>query len=405
MAVSSLFEGNCRRFEGIIYRFQTNRLLASVTIYFNFASKSVKTLREDMIQAFRAENFRCFKEIEANGLRRVNVIVGRNGAGKTAFLEAMRLGLSGTPQALWGMNQARTVLVGFQQPFTRENFESLWSTYFFNFDSSRPIKIKCVDSKGFEATLAVYYDMNRPAPGPPAPSRPDAPITPVTVNFIPSLAFERHGFAGEQSILYASVNAQGLNFDNGVELLPVTESFGSPFNTNFAASAQMFSQLSIREREGEIVSVVRQEFEPNLESLVVLSLGVMPGLYASVKYLKEKVPIGLMSSGMNRFITMLSAILLRGNGVVLLDEIENGLSYRVFPALWKYILKFAQENNTQVFASTHSNECLKALLPTIENNEEEFAAIRSERVNGSCEITVLPGRAIEAAIDQGVEIR
>jgi len=60
-----------------------------------------------MIKSLRAENFRCFKEIEISELQRVNVVVGKNATGKTALLEAIRLALGGTPNVLWGMNPAR----------------------------------------------------------------------------------------------------------------------------------------------------------------------------------------------------------------------------------------------------------------------------------------------------------
>ena len=42
-----------------------------------------------MIQDLKISNFKCFKEVHLPDLSRFNVIVGRNGGGKTAFLEAL----------------------------------------------------------------------------------------------------------------------------------------------------------------------------------------------------------------------------------------------------------------------------------------------------------------------------
>jgi predicted ATPase len=142
-----------------------------------------------------------------------------------------------------------------------------------------------------------------------------------------------------------------------------------------------------------------------LESLVVLAPSGVAGLYASLRYLREKLPVGYLSAGISRFIAMLSAVLIFGKGVVLIDEIENGISYRIFPPLWKYLLKFATENDAQIFASTHSSECVRALLPAMEGHEHEFALLRAERRNGSSAITLVPGKFLESAIDQGVEVR
>jgi hypothetical protein len=362
-----------------------------------------------MIKSLHAENFRCFKGLDLSDLKRVNVVVGVNATGKTALLEAIRLALAGTPNALWGMNQARGVFPGGPQPITREWFESLWSAYFFNFDASKAIFMDFGDSENHHATTRIYYDVQRSVTAVPQQLPQQQPQQPPQVSpssFIPPLAFERTSFSGKSSTLYASAQMQGgLNFDSGPELGPVTESFPSSWNFNPLLPAQMFSQLSLQQREMAIVDAVRDEFEPSLESLVVLSPSGSPGLYAGLRYLKEKLPIGYLSAGISRFIAMLSAVLIRGEGVVLIDEIENGISYKIFQPLWKYLLRFAIDNNTQIFASTHSLECVRALLPAMQGHEDDFTLLRAERTNGSSSITLVPGRFLESAIDQGVEVR
>jgi hypothetical protein len=303
------------------------------------------------------------------------------------------------------LNPSRGFYGGIPQPITRENFESLWSSYFFNFDMSKPITTDCTNSEGQRATVRVFFDATKPVTV--VPQQQPAMVLPTTS--IRPVAFERVSFTGIESTLYASVQAQGqLNFDQGPELGIVAEFFpSSAFNTNPLLAVQLFSQASLQQHEKEVFNAVKGEFEPSLQSLVVLSPNAVSqsGIYAGLPYLKEKLPIGNLSAGVSRFIAMLSAILTRGKGVVLIDEIENGLSYRVFPALWKYILKFATDNDTQIFASTHSLECVQALMPAMEGHEQDFTLLRAERINGSSGITRVDGKFLEAAIDQGVEVR
>jgi hypothetical protein len=356
-------------------------------------AKSLPTVSEKrklaayyMIKSLHVENFRCFQDLEIGDLQRINVVVGRNAAGKTALLEAIRLALSGTPTVLWQMNTNRGFFGGIPQPVMREGFESMWSPYFFKFDASKGIVTECVNSDGSHATVKISYDVKRGAPIIPQPpqSQPQPPVLPSS--FIPPLAFERVDFAGASSTLYASVQPQGqLNFDQGPDLGSVSEFFpSSSWNHNPILASQLFSQLSVLRRERAIVDAVREEFEPSLEDLVILAPGAgQPGLYASLKYLTEKLPIGYLSAGISRFITMLSSVLIRGKGVVLIDEVENGLSYKTFPALWKYLLKFATEYDTQIFASTHSTECVKGLIPAMVGHENDFTLLRAERINGS----------------------
>ena len=40
------------------------------------------------------ENFKCFKKLEFDGLKRVNLIGGQNNVGKTSFMEGVNLAVS-----------------------------------------------------------------------------------------------------------------------------------------------------------------------------------------------------------------------------------------------------------------------------------------------------------------------
>jgi hypothetical protein len=357
-----------------------------------------------MLKSLRVRNFRCFKEIDLPDLRRVNVIVGKNATGKTALLEALRLALGGTPGVLWALNQTRSAFFGMPQPLTKEAFESVWNQYFFDLDGSHPIFTECVDSNGRIATLKVFYDTQKSVTAVPQQQQPQSPNQQIST--IAPLAFERTEFSGKSSTISALVNPQGgLVFEPGPELGIVVEFFPSMLANNPQQTAQWFSQLSIQKREKGIVDAVREEFEPALETLSVLSLSTVPAVYAGIRYLKEKLPLSLLSAGINKFVGLLSAVLIRGGGVVLIDEIENGIFYERLPALWKYILKFATENDVQIFASTHSLECVRALGSTMQGHEDDFTLLRSERTNGSSTISLLQGKFLEAAIEQGVEIR
>src|ERR1700735_101538 len=84
-----------------------------------------------MIDSFRIKHFRCFQTLDLTALRRINVIVGRNAAGKTALLEGIRLGLGATPNLLWSLNQQRGLVVFFQPNQSREQFEAQWNGYFY----------------------------------------------------------------------------------------------------------------------------------------------------------------------------------------------------------------------------------------------------------------------------------
>jgi hypothetical protein len=357
-----------------------------------------------MIRSLIVINFRCYKHFELADLRRLNVVVGKNATGKTALLEAVRLALGATPGALWAMNQVRSVPMYLQTPMSREQWEAIWTPYFFNFNTSERISTECTDADGRQASLQIYFDSQKSVT-----SVPSAPTTqqqaPPVATIIP-LAFERTDFPGNHTKLYSSVQSNGaLTLDPGPEFATVIDNVASALATNPQQSAQWFSQLRIQQRDKEIIDAVREEFNPLIESLDVLVPGQIPMIYASVKNLKEKIPLALVSAGINKFVAMLSTLLARKDTVVLIDEIENGLYYKTLASLWRTILKLAIQNNTQIFATTHSLECVRALLPTLEGHEDLVTLLRVERENGSSQITTVSGQFLEAAIEQGFEVR
>jgi ABC-type Mn2+/Zn2+ transport system ATPase subunit len=358
-------------------------------------------VKHQLLNSFQANNFRCFDHVELHDLRRLNIVVGRNASGKTALLEAIRLGLAGTPAALWTMNNARGVIIYLPQPVTREQFEAVWISYFHDLIPDNPIQTECCDSDGRKATLKIYYDPKQAVTVPPQAGQVGAPV-----NTIIPLIFERTNFVGQQSVLRASLFPQGnVNLENGPELGILSEFNSSTWQSNSQQAAQWFSQLSIQKREAEVVGPVVREFGPLIQNLTVLSPGAFSAVYADVQFLKEKLPLSLISAGISKIVALLSAILSRGHAVILIDEIENGIYYESFQYLWKTTLELAKVHDVQVFASTHSLECLRALLPSLENNEEEVLLLRAERGNGSSRVTPVAGKFIEAALEQGFDVR
>jgi len=354
-----------------------------------------------MIDSFSVKNFRCFEDVNLQNLRRVNVIVGKNAAGKTALLEAVRLALGATPQVAFQLNNYRGVSGAFGPGMAREQFEALWNSLFFKFDTTRVLSTEVTDSSGHVASLAIRFDPSR------AITPTQLPHVQTTSTFVP-IQFDRTTFAGEHSVLFGTVLPQGqLSLEPGVELGLATEFFASSWVLNQQLNAQWFSQLSLENREKEVVSAIKKEFDPLILDVQILSLSqfVPASVYATVPFVQMKMPLSLLSAGITKFFSLLAAIIYRKGGVVLIDEVENGLYYERLPALWTTLLKLAKENDTQLFVSTHSDECLQALVPLIKENEDDFMLLRAERKNGSSGIAQFGGDEFEAALARHGEVR
>jgi AAA15 family ATPase/GTPase len=102
-----------------------------------------------MVTSAKISNFRGFKDLEVNDLAPINVIVGDNAIGKTAFLEAIYLAVSGNAQQPFTLKQWRGQEIKFQTGSADSVVEGFYADLFHDAKSSDPIVIKLI-GKGFE---------------------------------------------------------------------------------------------------------------------------------------------------------------------------------------------------------------------------------------------------------------
>ena len=75
--------------------------------------------------------------------------------------------------------------------------------------------------------------------------------------------------------------------------------------------------------------------------------------------------------GVKNFINIILTILYDKERVVFLDEIENGVHYTKFDAMWKIIFYLSQENSVQIFATTHSKELIESYARVSKELQDE----------------------------------
>lgn len=133
--------------------------------------------------------------------------------------------------------------------------------------------------------------------------------------------------------------------------------FISPEYYSPTQTSNQFAKIGVvKKRKGSIIKVLR-EIEPLLTDM---SIGPENLIYCDLD-LYEMLPINVMGGGIVKILSAILAIEDNEDGVVFIDEIENGLFHTSQGALWKAIFASANEFNVQIFATTHSLECVKSL--------------------------------------------
>ena len=355
--------------------------------------------RENLvIQKIDIERFRCFKKLELNGLRRINLIVGKNGSGKTALLEGLFLACGASPELYFKTRAWRGIsptAVGFD----KAAYEGAFRNLFYRFDTNSVVSISFTAETRGERWLHISFQRE-------GSQSISLPLEHKELKYESTLRspilFHWKSQEGEhKSIVDISSDEIKFSISNnhypGVFVTPVS-AVGGP------DTIQRFSQLSKQRKTGMVIKALQASF-PQVEGISTELDSGINVLYAEVRGLDEKIPVGMLSAGIAKYISILLAVLSSRDGVVFVDEIENGLYYDVLPGAMSTILDLCKENNTQVFISTHSVEYLQSLAPLIRRSPDDFTLIRTEQTNGSATAIRFHGDELLNALEQGFDVR
>ena len=74
--------------------------------------------------------------------------------------------------------------------------------------------------------------------------------------------------------------------------------------------------------------------------------------------------------------------------------------------LWRLIFQISQRLNVQVFATSHSWDCIEAFQKAFQENKQEVGTlVRLENKKGRVSATVFDRRKLEIATREQIEIR
>ena len=379
-----------------------------------------------MYTSFSIENFRLFDQLTVEPLARVNLIAGQNNAGKTALLEA--LWLHSGPN----IPDLTLRLAGFRG-IPGPNPRRLLHDIFYAFDDGRQIALSGYGDWGLsERALKIS---SRPAHST-APTISAASIPPEPVRGFQESDFES---ASPSEILFEYTDEHGKDFVSvgrwvraehpisamlpnlppiaGVGLATQQASMPERPSCMFLSARQRSGPEEDAERFGEAelaghserILQCLQQVDPRIKRLTTISAPPVPMIHADVG-LSRPVPMGFLGDGVGRLLSTVLAFYTARGGAILIDEVENGLHHTVLIDIWKSLDWLSHEFNVQVFATTHSYECIRAAHTAFEESEtaSDFSYLRLQRNPTTGRIECIPyddAEAFDYAMEYGKEVR
>lgn len=326
-----------------------------------------------MLTKIHIKNFRAFRDLEVGPFNKVNLIAGLNNTGKTGLLEALAIVLA--DQQRPGVPQAHTLPTMFRSfPKNVDENENFWRWLLRDKRAENEVKLTLTDNKLGADHIAICA-VRRPNPF--------------------DLKSDERVFSLGTLPLYRLPGP-----------VPGWPSFAvfSTHPSDPTKDAVDFNGVTLKRAKTKLVKLLKT-VEPRLEAVEALQVSSAPMIYVDIG-LPEMIPVTHLGAGFCRLLNIYSRLLDGSAGVLLIDEIENGLHHSVLPTVWKGLIVAANELNVQIFATTHSMECIKAADDAARAEPpHELNLIRLDRVKDDIKATVMDEKTFEQAWKFGWELR
>jgi hypothetical protein len=183
--------------------------------------------------------------------------------------------------------------------------------------------------------------------------------------------------------------------------------FLSTNNLTFNQLAALWDNITLTPQEEKVVKALRI-LEPAVERIGFTSRQTSnSGILLKLRGQNQPIPLSSMGEGMRRILTLAMAAVTAENSVLLVDEIETGLYYETQTDMWCFILEVAQQLNIQVFATTHSWDCIAAFQEALDELEDNSVGklFRLSRKGETIRPVEYPADKLSVAVRQSIEVR
>lgn len=344
-----------------------------------------------MFKKIDIENFRGIKSLSVENLSRVNLFFGKNNSGKSTVLESAFL-LSGmtNPHLLVLCNAVR----GFKG--IRD-----FSLFFHNLNTAHPISIISEgNSKVFSRRLKMEMSASQTYK-----QNLDDKSTTVAADNKPfqTLVLNASCDGKKYKNEFILENASEKEERGKIGIFPF---YNEPFVCKYIAPKDTNFALD------EVNDILKDKQEQNIvENLSLLDERITDFVLSQNDImvdigLKSRIPLNMMGDGTRKFFNLIVSLYKCKDGILLIDEIDNGLHFSAMENLWKTVLNLTKKYNVQVFATTHNMDSLKSLNALLADRAEDVSFYKVLHTkNDETKLLYYPYEDFSVVLGNGNEVR
>ena len=365
------------------------------------------------------QGFRGIKDLEIPQLGRVTLITGKNNTGKSSVLETLRLhSQNAAPRVLLNILASREEHVRVLDEDERSydpDYVFHVSSLFHGFpqlsEDFGPIVISAQGkSRLMQLTMQVKWVAET------IDSNGNRRLIPGQRSFfegmepVPALVAETE--EGEQIWTLDNLHRQS-RLRRGPVPRPSERSrmpcvFVSPYSgERTGALSHLWREIALTDFEEEVVEALRI-IDPGISAVNMVdeeSNSRARTAIVRAKNIPRPIPLRSLGDGINRLFAIILSLINSRGGILLVDEIENGLHHSVQLDAWRMIFRLAQELDVQVFATSHSWDAVETFQKAAAEAPRDGALLRLTRRYDRIFPTVFVERELAVATRNNIEVR
>ena len=360
--------------------------------------------------------FRALADLALARLGRVTLIAGENNTGKTSVLEAVRLfAEGGTPEVIGEILRLREEDIEGRSS-NRDASESdvfLMSTLFNGFPLLSEVKEHITISScngSHELRMEIDWFVERSDADGRVRLMPADSDTLDDYDSIPALVVH----SDDNQIAIYRIETLDRRASNP---RPITRRRLNRVPSRFVSASgadrtemlgPLWDNVSLTPMEPYLVEALRI-IDPHISAVSVIGERAprnSRGAVVSASNLARRVPLRSFGDGMNRLFGIVLSLVNAKDGILLIDEFENGMHYSVQVKAWQMIFRLAHKLNVQVIATTHSSDCIAGFTEAANDSEEEDGLlVRLERHGERIRVVEYTEEKLDIAVRQQIEVR